>query len=79
VVDIPRSDGPGFDIDVAAIRTAVLAHRAKVLFLTSPNNPDGTVIKPADLAELLELPVLVVLDEAYIEFCEIQESRMRDV
>ena len=79
MVDIPRSDGPGFDIDVAAIRTAVLAHRAKVLFLTSPNNPDGTVIKPADLAELLELPVLVVLDEAYIEFCEIQESRMRDV
>lgn len=79
MVDIPRSDGPSFDIDVAAIRTAVLAHRAKVLFLTSPNNPDGTVIKPADLAELLELPVLVVLDEAYIEFCEIQESRMRDV
>ena len=79
MVDVPRTDGPGFDIDVAAIKTAVLAHRAKVLFLTSPNNPDGTVIKPADLAELLELPVLVVLDEAYIEFCEIQESRMQDV
>ena len=38
------------------------------MFLTSPNNPDGSVISDADLLRLLALPVAVVLDEAYIEF-----------
>jgi histidinol-phosphate aminotransferase len=43
-------------------------HTPKLLFLTSPNNPDGSVIADNDLRRLLELPVAVVLDEAYIEF-----------
>lgn len=30
-----------------------------MLFLTSPNNPDGSIISEADLLTLLELPVLV--------------------
>jgi hypothetical protein len=38
------------------------------LFITSPNNPDGSLISAADLKRCLDLPVLVVLDEAYIEF-----------
>jgi histidinol-phosphate aminotransferase len=42
--------------------------RPKLLFLTSPNNPDGSVIADDDLRRLLALPVAVVLDEAYIEF-----------
>jgi histidinol-phosphate aminotransferase len=40
----------------------------KLLFLASPNNPDGSVISDADLLRLLKLPIGVVLDEAYIEF-----------
>ena len=50
-------------------------HRPKVVFLTSPNNPDGSLITEADLLAVLQLPVLVVLDEAYIEFAE-EPSRM---
>ena len=50
-------------------------HRPKILFLTSPNNPDGSMISEGDLQELLQLPVLVVLDEAYIEFSDVP-SRM---
>ena len=50
--------------------------RPKMLFLTSPNNPDGSVISDAELLPLLALPdVLVVLDEAYIEFAEPGSSR----
>ena len=45
-------------------------------FLTSPNNPDGSVIAEEDLLAILKLPVLVVLDEAYIEFSE-DPSRLR--
>jgi histidinol-phosphate aminotransferase len=45
-------------------------HRPKVVFLTSPNNPDGSMLSEAELEAVLQLPVLVVLDEAYIEFSE---------
>ncbi len=42
--------------------------RPKLLFLCSPNNPDGGLLAAADLERLLRLPLLVVVDEAYIEF-----------
>jgi histidinol-phosphate aminotransferase len=42
----------------------------KLLFLTSPNNPTGNWLPDDDLVRLLELPVLVVLDEAYVEFAD---------
>ena len=43
-------------------------HDAKLLFVCSPNNPDGSLIAPETLERLLDLPLVVVLDEAYIEF-----------
>lgn len=68
-VAVPRH--ADFSLDVPAIERAVLNEpRAKVLFLTSPNNPDGSVLQEAELLRLLKLPVLVVLDEAYIEFAD---------
>lgn len=66
-VAVPRRDD--FSLDVDAIEQAVRSEpRAKVLFVCSPNNPDGSLIADDDLRRLLALPVLVVLDEAYIEF-----------
>ncbi len=65
-----------FRVDVARIAEAVQrenlsgAGRVKLLFLASPNNPDGGLLKPQDLRALLELPVVVVIDEAYIEFAD---------
>lgn len=49
-------------------RRAVAEHKPKIVFLTSPNNPDGSMLKEEELRAILALPVLVVLDEAYIEF-----------
>jgi histidinol-phosphate aminotransferase len=40
----------------------------KLLFVTNPNNPDGSTICEEDLKRLLALPLVVVLDEAYIDF-----------
>jgi histidinol-phosphate aminotransferase len=54
-----------------------ITHHAKLLFLTSPNNPDGSLLDPADLARLLKLPLLVILDEAYIEFAGLEHSLAR--
>ena len=40
---------------------------AKIVFVTSPNNPDGSLTPGGELDTLLALPALIVLDEAYIE------------
>ena len=46
----------------------------KLLFLTSPNNPSGNWLPDKDLLRLLKLPLIVVLDEAYVEFA-VETSR----
>ena len=66
-VAVPRREN--FSLDIEAIEQTVKSEpRAKVLFVCSPNNPDGSIIADDDLRRLLKLPVLVVLDEAYVEF-----------
>ncbi len=67
VVRVPRL--PDFSVDIAAVEGAVAnAPRAKLMFVTSPNNPDGGTLCDADLRRLLKLPLVVILDEAYVEF-----------
>ncbi|MDD9982233.1 MAG: histidinol-phosphate transaminase [Gammaproteobacteria bacterium] len=68
VVDVSRRDD--FSVDVEAIAAAVEAHRPKLLFLTSPNNPSGHWLDGEAFERLLALPVAVVLDEAYVEFAD---------
>ena len=57
-----------FDLDVPALLAAVTP-RTKAMFLTSPNNPTGNLTPTSDIVRLLETGVLVILDEAYYEFC----------
>ncbi|RME83188.1 MAG: histidinol-phosphate transaminase [Caldilineae bacterium] len=70
VVNVPRDDD--FRLTVTGIESAVLDSDPppKLLFLTSPNNPDGSLVPRPVLRRLLQLPVIVVVDEAYIEFAE---------
>jgi histidinol-phosphate aminotransferase len=74
-----------FSLDVDGIVNAVLAGDypggesqprgvSKLLFLTSPNNPDGGMPSRDDLTRLLQLPLMVVVDEAYIEFAGLDNS-----
>ena len=55
--------------------------RAKLIFVTSPNNPDGSLAaRRWTWSALLALPLVVVLDEAYVEFARrLERSRMRVV
>jgi histidinol-phosphate aminotransferase len=58
--------------DLDAMADAI-TDRTRLLFLCNPNNPTGTTNSAAEVARLLErVPddVLVVVDEAYIEFVE---------
>jgi histidinol-phosphate aminotransferase len=68
--------GDDFSLDVGGIEAAVAEHRPKLLFVASPNNPDGSWLPNADLERLLSLPVVVVLDEAYVEFMGVEHSRI---
>lgn len=73
VIKVPRRED--FSLDVKRITEAVKQEKPKCIFLTSPNNPDGSIIDDEVLLKILDLPILVVLDEAYIEFSCI-ESKM---
>ena len=56
--------------DVAALRAAIERHAPDVVILCSPNNPTGCRVEEDDLESLLEASgALVVIDEAYFEFC----------
>ncbi|KAJ4701152.1 histidinol-phosphate aminotransferase, chloroplastic-like [Melia azedarach] len=74
VIKVPRKSD--FSLNVELIADAVEQEKPKCIFLTSPNNPDGSIINDEDLLKILEMPILVVLDEAYIEFSGL-ESRMK--
>ncbi|XP_020241480.1 histidinol-phosphate aminotransferase, chloroplastic-like [Asparagus officinalis] len=73
VIKVPRL--PDFSLDVSGIAEVVKEEMPKCIFLTSPNNPDGSIIDDEDLLKILSMPILVVLDEAYIEFSGLK-SRM---
>jgi len=66
-VVVPARD---FGADLAAMARAVRAD-TKIVFLANPNNPTGTFAAWSEVARLLErVPprVLVVVDEAYVEY-----------
>ncbi|WP_114785596.1 histidinol-phosphate transaminase [Vibrio tetraodonis] len=46
--------------------------KVKLIFICSPNNPTGNLVKREDIVALLEMTkerAIVVMDEAYIDFC----------
>ncbi|HET6681989.1 MAG TPA: histidinol-phosphate transaminase [Gemmatimonadaceae bacterium] len=63
-VGVPR--GADGDIDVPAL----LATNARIVYICAPDNPTGAPVSMRSLAAILESARgLVVIDEAYIEFC----------
>jgi histidinol-phosphate aminotransferase len=64
--------GSDFSVDVEGIEGLCAAGagrvRPKLLFLTSPGNPDGQAIPVETVRRLLALPIAVVVDEAYVDF-----------
>lgn len=71
LISVPRRSD--FSVDIPAIE-ALFDHSPvnspKIVFIASPNNPDGSILSDEDLRRLLALPTLVVLDEAYFEFAD---------
>jgi len=65
VVEAPRRED--FGLDLRALREA--SKHAKLVFLASPNNPTANAMSGEELEALLSSDALVVVDEAYAEFC----------
>ncbi len=47
---------------------ALVDRNTKAIFICSPNNPTGNLMRKTDILKLLELGCLVVVDEAYADF-----------
>ncbi len=71
IIDVPLD--AEFQLDTNKILQAYNEH-TKLLFLCSPNNPSGNLLKQEDITSLLEsFPGIVIIDEAYIDYTT-QES-----
>jgi histidinol-phosphate aminotransferase len=68
VLTAPRRED--LSLDAATIERVVCESNgsARLLFIVSPGNPSGQAIPLGVVEHLLELPLLVAVDEAYIEF-----------
>ncbi len=65
---VPLDHGFRHDVDAMA---AAVGPNTRLVFVCSPNNPTGTVVRRAELVRLLDAvgpDVLVALDEAYHEY-----------
>lgn len=59
-----------FDIDINAIKSAV-NEKTKLIFLCSPNNPSSNLLSKDKIMDLVKnLNVMIVVDEAYIDFAD---------
>ena len=77
VISVPRQKD--FSLDPETLISTILRLRPKLIFLANPNNPDGSLINPQVIEKILTLPVIVVLDEAYIEFSPPGHTLIQDV
>lgn len=72
IVKVPLT--PDFQIDTEKVLAAVTPN-TKIIWICSPNNPSGNLVKrEAILTILTNFSGLVVVDEAYIDFAELPES-----
>lgn len=70
LIQIPLNED--FTYNVKGILEAIRLYEPKVVFLCNPNNPTGSILSLEDIREVAESSTgLIVVDEAYGEFCEI--------
>lgn len=72
VIDVPLNPNQHFSLQIERI-FQLWNPSVKIIFLCSPNNPTGNLIKKSDvfsLCERYENRSLIVVDEAYVEFSD---------
>lgn len=72
VLTIPRRRDQDYHLDLRAILEAITSDRdgnIRVIVICNPNNPTGTLSPQAEIESVLGTGRLVIVDEAYYEFC----------
>ncbi len=72
LVKIPMKE---YKLDLPAMAEAITP-RTKIIFLCNPNNPTGTIVGAAEVANFMDkVPdhALVIFDEAYYEFVDAED------
>jgi histidinol-phosphate aminotransferase len=68
---LPAPRRADFALDAPAAAALIAGRAPDLVMVTSPNNPTGGSIEPADLARLIDAaPGMIVVDEAYAEFSD---------
>jgi histidinol-phosphate aminotransferase len=65
-----------FQIDVEAVRQTV-DENTKLIFCCSPNNPTANLLHTEDILALCELGIIIIVDEAYIDFAKTESLASR--
>ena len=66
-----------FSLNIEAVKKAV-DRSTKVIFLCSPNNPTGNAFRPEEIMDIASwFRGIVVVDEAYSDFCSIKSAALR--
>ncbi|WP_375447932.1 pyridoxal phosphate-dependent aminotransferase [uncultured Fibrella sp.] len=72
ILTVPATAGMGYDL--AALKAKALSTPGlSMVYIVNPNNPTGTILPPAELAQFcrdVAPTVPVFIDEAYIDFLE---------
>ncbi|WP_099202992.1 histidinol-phosphate transaminase [Miniphocaeibacter massiliensis] len=72
IIKVP--DLKGYVINTKAIIEESNKNNAKILFLCTPNNPTGYLMSREEINEIIDnTQSIIVLDEAYIEFSDLEE------
>jgi histidinol-phosphate aminotransferase len=77
LIQVPMRNST-FDLDAIA---AAVDHNTRIIYLSNPNNPTGTIVKAPEIDKFLDkIPdhVVVILDEAYHDFAQ-HFARLRGV
>lgn len=78
VLSVPATAGLGYDL--AALKAKALSTPGlSLVYIVNPNNPTGTIVPPAELAQFcrdVAPTVPVLIDEAYIDFLETADRPM---
>ena len=68
---IGAGEGNDFIVDVDDVIKSIKENNPKLTIICNPNNPTGTVIKREKVLEIVKsTDEIVIVDEAYMEFCE---------
>ncbi len=65
VIEVPRDEN--FAVNVDEVKAAI-SEKTRLIFLANPNSPTGNITPQADILEILDTGLPVVVDEAYYEF-----------